>query len=136
MTITVRRDASGAMRHQVQIRDHHFAVDVDAASGGEDSGPDPHDLYDAALGACKALTVLWYAKRKKIDLQDIAVQVERDNTDERHGTYRLAATLTLAGNLTEAQRAELLAVADKCPVHRLMTQVTTEISTRLEGAQS
>jgi putative redox protein len=93
-------------------------------------------LYDAALGACKALTVLWYAKRKKIDLQDIAVQVERDNTDERQGTYRLAATLTLAGNLTEAQRAELLAVADKCPVHRLMTQVTTEISTRLAGAQS
>lgn len=135
MTITVRRDKSGLMRHIVHVREHSIPVDAAVAGGGEDSGPDPHDLYDSALGACKALTVLWYAKRKGIPLDDIEVAVERDATDERKGHYRLAATLRFGGDLTETQRHELLAVAGKCPVHKLMTEVQTEITTTLaDGA--
>ena len=136
MTITVTRDRTRNMRHVVAIRDHRFPVDELPAVGGEDSGPSPHDLYDAALAACKALTVLWYANRKQIPVEDIEVTVERDDTDERKGTYRLRATLALSGPLTEAQREELLNVAGKCPIHRLMTQVTTEISTDLAAAAS
>jgi putative redox protein len=136
MTITVTRDRTRKMRHVVAIRDHRLPVDELPAVGGEDSGPSPHDLYDAALAACKALTVLWYANRKQIPVEDIEVTVERDDTDERKGTYRLRATLALSGPLTEAQREELLNVAGKCPIHRLMTQVTTEISTDLAAAAS
>jgi len=131
MTITVTRDLSHPMAHQVRIRTHAVTVDGSLAEGGEDLGPDPHDLYDAAVSACKALTLVWYAKRKNIALTDVRVETERDNSAERHGTYRLHATLHLSGELTEAQRAELLGVADKCPVHKLMTQVTTEITTSL-----
>ncbi len=131
MTISVTRDRSGKMRHHVQIRNHHFAVDELPSVGGEDTGPTPHDLYDAALGACKALTVLWYANRKQIPLTDVAVSVDRDDADERKGTYRLKTTLALGGELTDAQREELLNVAGKCPVHKLMTQVATEVTTEL-----
>jgi len=136
MTITVTRDRTGKMRHVVAVREHLFPIDELAAVGGEDTGPTPHDLYDAALAGCKALTVLWYANRKQIPVEDIAVTVERDDTEERKGIYRLRATLALGGALTAAQREELLSVAGKCPVHRLMTQVTTEISTELAPAAS
>jgi putative redox protein len=131
MKISVTRDRIGTMRRVVHVRQHAFAVDESIAQGGEDSGPTPHDLYDAALGACKALTVLWYANRKNIPVEDIRVDVERDGADERAGTYRLHATLALTGALTDAQRQELLNVAGKCPVHKLMTTVTTEITTDL-----
>jgi putative redox protein len=131
MQISVTRDRTGRMRHIVQVRQHAFAVDEGAANGGEDSGPTPHDLYDAALGACKALTVLWYANRRQIPVEDIRVTVERDDREERSGTYRLLATLAVTGALTDAQRQELLNVAGKCPVHKLMTQVTTEVRTEL-----
>ncbi|MFO1325555.1 MAG: OsmC family protein [Burkholderiales bacterium] len=134
MTITVTRDRTEKMKHVVAIRGHCLTVDELPAVGGDDLGPTPHDLYDAALGACKALTVLWYANRKKIPVDGIAVTVERDDADERKGTYRLRATLALTGALSDAQRGELLAVAGKCPVHRLMTQVTTEITTDLAPA--
>ena len=133
MSITVTRDRRGKMKHVVAVRDHRFDVDESGANGGEDAGPTPHDLYDAALGACKALTVLWYANRKAIPVEDIAVTVERDAVDERKGVYRLHATLALTGPLTAAQRQELLAVAGKCPVHKLMTQVITEIRTDLDA---
>ncbi len=90
--------------------------------------------YDSALGACKALTTLWYAQRKQIPVEDIRVTVERDDSEERRGTYRLRTTLHLTGPLTEAQRQELLNVAGKCPVHKLMTQATTEVVTGLAPA--
>jgi putative redox protein len=131
MPITVTRDLAQPMRHLVQVRDHQFSIDGSVDEGGNDSGPSAHDLYDAALASCKALTVLWYARRKGIALQDVRVEVERDAAEERHGVYRLHTILHLGGDLTEAQRQELLTVAGKCPVHKLMTTVTTEITTAL-----
>jgi putative redox protein len=131
MTITITRDRAHKMKHTATVRQHAIALDEPVANGGEDLGVGPHDLYDSALGACKALTVLWYAQRKQIPVEDIQVSVERDDSDERQGVYRLRATLSLTGALTDAQRQELLAVAAKCPVHKLMTQVTTEVVTEL-----
>ena len=131
MTIEVVRDRSRKMQHTVRVGSHSFAVDEPAANGGEDLGPTPHDLYDSALGACKALTMLWYAQRKQIPLEDVRVAVDRDDSEERRGVYRLRVTLELGGPLTPEQRQELLNVAGKCPVHKLMTQVTTEVATEL-----
>jgi putative redox protein len=132
MTIELQRDLTAAMAQQVQIRNHSFTADVSEAEGGADTGPSPHDLYDAALGACKALTVMWYARKKGIPVEDIQTRIEREDSQERSGVYKLAAKLQIKGDLTDAQLQELHAVAQKCPVHKLMTTVTTEITTELE----
>jgi putative redox protein len=131
MTIRVVRDMNTPMRHDIQIGAHRIATDASKEGGGEASAPGPHDLYDAALGACKALTVLGYARRKGIPLENIDISVDRDATEERAGTYRLIVVLTLTGNISDAQRQDILRVAEKCPVHKLMTAVTTEIVTSL-----
>lgn len=131
MTVKVVRDQSLPMRHVLHVRNHIVSVDGTIEEGGNDAGPSPHDLYDAAVSACKALTVVWYARRKGIPVEDVQVTTERDASEERKGVYRLAATLHLSGALSEAQREELLAIAQKCPVHKLMTAVTTEITTQL-----
>ena len=57
--------------------------------------------------------------------------MERDASQEREGVYRVSTTLNLGGALNSAQRDELLRVAKKCPIHKLMTEVTTEIATTL-----
>ncbi len=131
MTITVLRDQSLPMRHIVHVRNHLISTDGSLEEGGSDAGPSPHDLYDAALSACKALTVVWFAKRKGIALENVEVSTERDASQERQGIYRLAVTLHLSGALSEEERAALLAAAEKCPVQKLMTAVTTEVTTAL-----
>jgi putative redox protein len=131
MPILVVRDRNARMKHVVHVRQHSFPVDEPVANGGEDLGITAHEVYDSALGTCKAMTVLWYANRKQIPLEDICVSVDRDDSEERQGVYRLRVTLELTGALSDAQRRELLAVAEKCPVHKLMTQVRTEIVTKL-----
>jgi len=128
MSITVRRDGIAGTRHILKVRAHEIAVDT----GGEhDAGPTPHDLYDSALAACKALTVLVYAQHKGIPVEEIEVVVNRDDSQERQGLYKLDSTLHVTGALSEEQKAALLRVAGKCPLHRLMTEVKTEIETRL-----
>jgi len=119
------------MRSILHVRNHIVSVDGTLEEGGNDAGPSPHDLYDAAVSACKALTVIWYARRKGIPVEDVQVTTERDASEERKGVYRLAATLHLTGELSQEQRDELLAISQKCPVHKLMTAVTTEITTQL-----
>jgi putative redox protein len=131
MTIELIRDLSHKMKHTIHVRQHALTVDEPAANGGEDLGVTPHELYDSALGACKALTTLWYARRKQIPVEDIRVTVERDDSEERTGVYRLRVTLHMTGALSDAQRHELLNVANKCPLHKLMTQATTEVVTEL-----
>lgn len=129
MSIIVKRDPTGKMRHWVRIGDHTLIADEPAQHGGEASGPAPHDLYDAALASCKALTMVWYAERERIPLNDVEVRIERDASQERQGSYRLRASIALSGELTEAQREQLLAVAARSPVHKLMSRATTEIET-------
>jgi putative redox protein len=112
---------------------HTLRADVGVAEGGLDAGPDPHDLFDAALAACKALTGTWYAKRNGIPLERIATTVERDVTDERKGTYRLRVHVELIGPLTDAQRAKLHDVIARCPIHKLMTTTEVEIEVADQG---
>jgi putative redox protein len=132
MSIVIRRQPQLAVGFTVQVRQHEFVVDVSPADGGNDAGPNPHDLYDAALGSCKALTVMGYARRKGIPIEDVEVVVERDASGERSGTYALDTRLRIRGALSDEQLRELEAVAHKCPVHKLMTVVKTVISTRVE----
>lgn len=136
MPIELRRQITPSgpapMAQTLRIRAHELLADGSVEEGGTDAGPSPHDFYDAALGACKALTVLWYARRKGIPVTDIHTVIERDASAERSGVYRLAARLQISGDLSDAQLQELGTVAGKCPVHKLMTQVTTEIATEVE----
>lgn len=64
MTVTVNTISAEGFRHTVQIDEHELFTDVPTTAGGEGSAPEPHDYFDAALGACKALTLKLYAKKK------------------------------------------------------------------------
>lgn len=132
MTVALERKQAGALAQVVHIGSYQLISDATLDEGSAAEGPSPHDLYDAALGACKALTVLWYARKKGIAVTDIRTTVESDGSAERAGTYKLATRLKIGGDFTDAQLAELDAVAKKCPVHKLMTSVTTEITTEVE----
>lgn len=134
MSITIQRKPGTALAQTVHIRSHQVDADVSVAEGGADEGPSPHDLYDAAVGACKALTVMWFAKKKGIAVDDIRTEVTSDASQERAGVYRITSKLVISGVFSDAEFAQLVAVAGKCPVHKLMTAVTTEITTLVERA--
>jgi putative redox protein len=119
------------LRHKIELAGFTIHCDASIAAGGSGSAPDPHDFFDASLAACKALTLTLYARRKGWPLEHIDVTLSSDNSAEREGKYKLDVTLTLHGTLDDTQRAQLLTIADKCPIHKLMTTASIEITTRL-----
>ena len=131
MSITISHVPTLKIGQTVTVTNGTVVADGSVAEGGDGAGPSPHELYDAALGACKAITIMWYARRKAIPVEDIRVAVTHDASQERAGHYVISAAIAVRGSLSEEQIAELLAVAEKCPVHKLMTAVTTDIQTSL-----
>jgi putative redox protein len=120
---------------RITIGPHTLYSDVSAELGGEGAAPQPHDLFDAALGACKALTLALYAKQKGLPLEGLDVYLSRDDSEERQGRYHLAVELTLHGDLDAAQRQQLLRISDKCPIHKLMTSSEVQITTQLRDSE-
>jgi len=101
---------------------NQWLADENQALGGRDSGPNPHQLLLSALGACTAITLSMYARRKEWPLQHIHVQL--DITKEEKGTpmhTQIKRVIELHGDLDAAQRERLLGVANACPLHKLLS---------------
>ena len=108
MTITVSQHTPGQLRQTIRIHSHQINADLTQAAGGSDTGPDPHDLFDAAVATCKAMTLQLFAKRKNIPLDEVKVEISRDDSAESKGLYQLYATLELIGDLTKMEKLILM----------------------------
>ena len=133
MALKLSKSELGKFRQLIQIDQHELKADARFDSES-DGGPNPHDLYDAALAACKAITLLVFAERSNIPLDNVSIAINRDSSEERSGKYHLQVDLVLEGNLDSSQRERLVNVAAKCPIHKLMTTGTTTITTSYEVA--
>jgi uncharacterized OsmC-like protein len=126
---------------EVASDDHVWLGDEPKSSGGDNLGPDPYEHLLAALGTCTSMTVRLYANRKQWPLDDVEVTLshERRHADDcadcEKGDVRievLKRRIAFQGDLSEDQRARLLAIADRCPVHRTLTG-DLRIQSQLEG---
>jgi putative redox protein len=114
----------------LKLREHSFNADMSVSGGGADSSPGPHDYFDAALAACKAMTATWYARRHKLPLERVETHVESDATQERAGVYKFKIQLIFHGEqLTDEHRVALRRAAGACPIHKLMTTSDVQIET-------
>lgn len=100
-----------------QARHHDIISDVKKELGGGDHGLNPHEILEASLGACTAITILMYANRKQISLEDVQVEVQVLSEGSESVINR---KIKLIGNLSDEQRKRLMEIADLCPIHKLL----------------
>ncbi len=111
----------GGLQVLIQAGPARFVADEPAALGGLDLGPTPHDLVCAGLAACTAQTLRLYAKRKDWPLGEVIVEVTHERSLDLDPPDVFTRTLTLRGALDDDQRERLAEIAEKCPVHLLLT---------------
>lgn len=122
---------TGGIAALLKVGRHDVIADEGPALGGEDAGPNPHEMIEAALVACTIMTLQLYANRKQWPLEsaDVSAGIE---TEGPEGTV-IFRRISLRGDLSEEQRSRLLEIANKCPIHRLLTgtvRIRTELSPR------
>jgi putative redox protein len=126
-SVTVR--TRGSFRAEVTAGDHRFVLDEPESAGGSNEGPTPYDALAAALGGCTAMTLHFYARREKLPLEGVDVEIHHDR---EHGKdcadcvnqsgfiHRFRVEITLRGDLTAEQRERLLVIAGRCPVAKTL----------------
>ena len=138
--VTVSENGIGKFSQDVVIGRHLLHADEPQSYGGNDTGPTPYQLLSAALGACTTMTMRLYAERKKWPLESASVTVRHDKIhaedcaecETRDGKIdSFVREIALSGALDDEQRARLLEIADKCPVHRTLHAEVT-IATKLK----
>ena len=117
MVKTQRKDGYSILVHSGT---HEFVSDVDAKLGGKGEGPSPHDLLEAALGACTSITVQMYANRKgwKLTSCDASVKFLKEDKE----SIVIERVIDFQGELDDEQRKRLLEIAEKCPIHEILTR--------------
>jgi uncharacterized OsmC-like protein len=134
----VRVESGEGLMQTVKAGEHEFRADEPKEVGGTGSAPTPYDYLLSALGGCTSMTLQLYARRKGIPLEKVTVELDdarvhvKDCIDcmSTDGyIHEIRRKIHLDGPLTDEQRARLLEIADKCPVHKTLT---AEIKIRTE----
>lgn len=137
--VVVRETGNGAFQQEVLNGPHRLLADEPPAVGGTNTGPTPYGYLLAGLGACTSMTMRMYANRKKWPLERASVTLKHDkihaadcdDCETREGKIDLIEReIELTGPLDDEQRAKLIEIADKCPVHRTLhseIKITTQM---------
>lgn len=136
--VIVHGSAKG-FAQDIEAGHHRLVADEPTAAGGTDTGPNPYDLLLAALGACTSMTLSMYARRKQWPLDAVTVRLRHarihaadcESCETQDGMVdRIEREIELHGALDDVQRARLIEIANKCPVHKTLT-AEIDIRTRL-----
>lgn len=109
---------------------YELKADEPVQSGGTGTGPSPYDMLLSALGACTAMTMRMYAERRKLPLEALTITLDHDkihaedceNCETKDGKLdRINIKISFTGNLSELDKAKLMEISEKCPVHRTLT---------------
>jgi uncharacterized OsmC-like protein len=128
-TVVVRETGRGLYQQEIISGPHHLLADEPENVGGLDSGPGPYELLLAALGACTTMTLRLYADRNQIPLKHSQISLRHariyandcSECETKTGMIdRIECVVTLEGDLNDEQRGRLMAIAEKCPVHRTL----------------
>ena len=142
--VQVSADPEQGFLCEISAGVHSFIADEPKSFGGTNLGPTPYDFLAAALGTCTAMTLNMYARRKKMALKDVRVNVEhsrihindcddcqKTGDNENGKVHVLMRSIEIDGDISEAQRQRMLEIADLCPVHKTLEN---EIKIRSELA--
>lgn len=105
-----------------------MGADEPIDAGGTDTGPNPYELLLGSLAARTCVTIAWYCQRKELQLASITASYDfsrihaDDGKDcdmpERGFIEKIASSVHIEGDFSDAPRQRLAQIVERCPVHK------------------
>ena len=139
--VVVRETRNGKFQQIISTGPHRLTADEPLTVGGDDTGPGPYDLLLASLGACTSMTLRLYAERKALPLDRVTVTLKHSkihaedcaDCETKAGMIdQIERVIAMEGALDDDQRAKLIEIADKCPVHRTLSSELRIVTRRAD----
>ena len=107
---------------KLSMRGHLLVADEPHENGGKDTGPTPTELILSGLAACTMSTLRMYADKKGWDVEriDLELSILTEKTETGQLSH-LESIIEITGNITQEEKARMIEIARKCPVHKLLT---------------
>lgn len=122
--VTIKASTDKPYTQEIVAGPYSLISDVSKDLGGEELGPNPHQLLLSSLGSCTSITVQMYAKRKGWNLDKVRILLKEEKVADPDNPARtmpkIVREIELSGDLTAEQVEELTKIADKCPIHKLL----------------
>ncbi|MEM7208714.1 MAG: bifunctional alpha/beta hydrolase/OsmC family protein [Pseudomonadota bacterium] len=139
-SVVVHADNADGFLCTMNVDGHTMIADEPENYGGSDLGPSPYGYLSAALGACTAMTLNMYARRKKLPLENVTVTTKHDKIHAQDCEAcetttgkidQFVRSIKIEGDLDQATRQRLLEIADMCPVHKTL-HAEVEVVSKLD----
>lgn len=125
----IEANLKGNMGFEMKLDGHNFITDASEEIGGNDLGPRPKQLLLVGLIGCTGIDVMSILKKMKVELEDLKIQVEADNTEEHPKVYEnIHLTYVFKGkNLPRKniEKAVFLSQEKYCGVTAMLKKVTS-----------
>ncbi len=132
MAVTVKASL-GKEKYYTEViaGENTLITDEPVDKGGGNKGFNPFEILATSLASCTAATLRMYIARKEWDVEKIDVEVELENFPlTKRAIFK--RNISFEGiHLDEEQRKRLHAIADACPIHKILTndiEILTQFS--------
>ena len=125
----------GGKKVQAEHNGYKIQTDQPKMAGGEGSAPSPFDLFLASIGTCAGFYVLAFCQKRDIPTNDIVLDVDFIQDEERHMIERIDISLSLPKSFPERYVNACVKAAEQCTVKRHLQQPPT-VSLQASRAES
>lgn len=136
--VVVSSRPGAGLQHEIKAGANTILADATKEVGGGETGLNPHELLLASLGACTSMTLQLFAQKRGWKLDQVDVRLTEETVDDPDNAGKKLSKITreiqVKGDLNQEQVDSLRKIADKCPIHKLLTESNKQVSTNLENA--
>lgn len=121
MAVTVKASL-GTTKYYTEViaGENTLITDEPVDKGGLNKGFNPFEILATSLASCTAATLRMYIDRKEWDVEKIDVEVELENFPlTKLAVFKRNVSFE-GSDLSEDQLKRLHAIADACPVHKIL----------------
>ena len=97
-----------------------FTVKTDQpkSEGGDDSAPEPYDLFLASIGTCAGVYIVYFCESRDIPTDDITMTLRFERNETSHLMEKISIDIHLPPDFPHKYQKAVIRAAQMCTVKR------------------